>query len=66
MFELFWKIKLCIPVSSLTLNTAKEPVKVSCMSVCVRAHVRVCVYGKIILPTYICMLYKGGGICKTF
>lgn len=43
MFELLLKIKLCIPVSFLTLNIAKEPVKVFYMSVCVHAHIYMCV-----------------------
>lgn len=67
MFELLLKIKLCIPVSSLTLNIAKEPVKVFYMSVCVHAHIYMCVYvyGKLFLYTYIYTLYKKGGNCKT-
>jgi len=68
MFVRLLKMKLCIPVSSLTLNIAKELVRVFYMSVCTRAHILTvgCVYGKIFLYTYRYTLYKKGGNCETF
>lgn len=66
MFELLLKIKLCIPVSSLPLNIAKECVKVFYMSVCVHVHTYVCVCMEKYFYTHTYILYKKVGNFKTF